>query len=63
MNEKFSNQNRLESFELFSLQRRRLGGNLIYALKIMIRLDMVEKEKLFLLVKGSRMKGHRFKVI
>jgi len=48
---------------LFSLERRKLTGDSIAIFKIMKGLDRVDREKLFLVVKGSRMRGYRFKVI
>ena len=42
--------------------RRRLRGDLIEMFKIMRGLDRVDREKLFGLIKGLRMRGHRFKV-
>ena len=52
----FSYEDRLEKLELFSLQRR-WRGDLIEMFKIIRRLDRVDREKLFPLGKGSRMKG------
>ena len=59
----FSDEDRLERLGLFPLERRRLRGDLIEMFKIARGLDGVEREKLFPLVKGSRMRGHRLKVI
>jgi len=60
----FSYEDRLERLGQFSLERKRLRGDLIEMFKIMRGLDRVDREKLFPFLKGSRMReGHRFEVI
>ena len=47
---------------LFSLEQRRLRGDLIEVFKIMRGMDRVDREQLFPLVEGSVTRGQRFKV-
>ena len=47
---------------MFSLEQRRLRGNLIEAFKIMRGMDRVDREQLFPLVEGSVTRGHKLKV-
>ena len=56
----FSYEDRLERLGLFSLERRRLRGDLIEMFKITRVLVRADREKLFLLVKGSKTRGRRF---
>ena len=57
-----SYEERLEKLGLFSLERRRLRGNLIEVYKIMRGMDRVDSQKLFPRVEESITRGHRFKV-
>ena len=59
---RISYEERLEKLGLFSLEQRRLRGNLIEVYKIMRGMDRVESQKLFPRVKESITRGHRFKV-
>ena len=52
----------LSRLGLFSLEQRRLRGNLIEVCKIMRDMDKVDKEHLFPLVEGSVTSGHKLKV-
>jgi len=47
---------------LFSLERRRLRGDLIEVYKIMRGMDRMDSQKLFHRVEESVTRGHRFKV-
>ncbi|XP_067867232.1 SH3 domain-containing protein 21 isoform X2 [Heterodontus francisci] len=58
----FSYEDRLEKLGLFSLEKRTLRSDLIEVFKVMRGLDRVDREELFPLVKGSRTRGHRFKL-
>ena len=53
---------RLGRLGLFSLEQRKLRGDLIEVYKIMRDMDRVDREQLFPLVEGSVRRGHRFKV-
>ena len=60
--EGISYEERLEKLGLFSLERRRLRGNLIKVYKVMRGMDRVDSQKLLPRVEESITKGHRFKV-
>jgi len=60
--EGISYEERLEKRGLFSLERRRLRGDLIEVYKIMRGMDRVGSQKLFPRVEKSSTRGHRFKV-
>ena len=53
---------RLDRLGLFSLQRRRLRGDLIEVYKIMRGIDQLDSQHLFPKVGKSKTRGHRFKV-
>ena len=57
-----SYQERLNGWRLFSLERRRLRGDLIEIYKIMRGIDKVDSQYLFPKVGESKTRGHRFKV-
>ena len=57
-----SYEERLDRLGLFSLEQRRLRGDLIEVYKIMRGKDRVDREQLFPLVEGSVTRGHKFKV-
>ena len=57
-----SYEERLEKLGLFSLERRRLRGDLIEIYKILRGMDRVDSQKLFSRVEESITRGHRFKV-
>jgi len=57
-----SYEERLERLGLFSLEIRRLRGDLIEVYKIMRGIDRVDSQTLFPRVVTSRTRGHRFKV-
>ena len=61
--EGISYEERLENLGLFSLERRKLRGNLIEVNKIMRGVDRVDSQKLFPSVEESITRGHRFKEI
>ena len=60
--EGISYKERLEKLGLFSLEQRRLRGDLIEVYKIMRGMDRVDSQKLFPRVEESIIRGHRFKV-
>ena len=60
--EGISYEERVEKLGLFSLERRRLRGDLIEVYKIMRGMDRVNSHKLFPRVEESITRGHRFKV-
>ena len=60
--EGISYEERLEKLGLFSLERRRLRGDLIEVYKIMRGMDRVDSQKLFPRAEESITRGHRFKV-
>ena len=60
--EGISYEERLEKLGLFSLERRRLRGDLIEVYKIMRGMDRLDSQKLFPMVEESITRGHRFKV-
>ena len=60
--EHLSYEVKLDRLELFSLEQRRLRGDMIEGYKIMRDTDRVDKEQLFPLVEGSVMNGHRINV-
>ena len=60
--ENLSYEERLRRLVLFSLEQRRLRGELIKVYEIMMVMDRVDKEQLFPLVEGSVTRGHRFKL-
>ena len=60
--EGISYEERLEKLGLFSLEQRRLRGDLIEVYKIMRGMDRVDSQKLFPRVEESIARGHRFKV-
>ena len=60
--EGISYEERLEKLGLFSLERRRLRGDLMEVYKIMRGMDRVDSQKLFPRVEESITRGHRFKV-
>ena len=60
--EGISYEERLEKLGLFSLERRRLRGDMIEVYKIMRGMDRVDSQKLFPRVEESITWGHRFKV-
>ena len=60
--ESFSYEERLDRLGLFSLEQRRLRGDMIEVYKIMMGIDRVDRKELFPLVEGSITRGHRFKV-
>ena len=53
---------RLDRLGLFSLEHRRLRGNLIEIYKIMRGIDQLDSQYLFPKVGESKTRGHRFKV-
>ena len=53
----FNNKVRLENLGLFSLEQRRLRGDLIEVDKILTGLGKVDKEKLFPLADGTKTRG------
>ena len=53
----------MDRLGLFSLEQRRLRGELTELYKIMRGRERVERIKLFPLAENSRTGGHRFKVI
>ena len=57
-----SYKERLDRLGLFSLERRRLRGDLIEVYKIMRGTDQLERQYLFPKVGESKTRGHRFKV-
>eukprot|EP00061_Rhincodon_typus_P003911 g21280.t1 len=58
----FSNEAALARLGLFSLERKRLRGDLLEVYKILNGMDRVESMRLFPRVEGSVTRGHRFKV-
>ena len=60
--EGISYEERLEKRGSFSLEQRRLRGDLIEVYKIMRGMDRVDSQKLFPRVEKSITRGHRFKV-
>ena len=60
--EHLSYEERLEMLGLFSLEQRRLRGDLIEVFKIMRGMDKVDREQLFPLVEGSVTRGHKLEV-
>ena len=57
-----SYKERLDRLGLFSLERRRLRGDLIEVYKIMRGTDQLDSQYLFPKVGESKTRGHRFKV-
>ena len=57
-----SYEERLDRLGLFSLERRRLRGDLIEVYKIMRGIDRLDNQHLFPKVGESKTRGHRFKV-
>ena len=57
-----SYKERLDRLGLFSLERRRLRGELIEVYKIMRGIDQLDSQYLFPKVGESKTRGHRFKV-
>ena len=57
-----SYKERLDRLGLFSLERRRLRGDLIEVYKIMRGIDQLDSQYLFPKVGESKTRGHRFKV-
>ena len=57
-----SYKERLDKLGLFSLERRRLRGDLIEVYKIMRGIDQLDSQYLFPKVGESKARGHRFKV-
>ena len=57
-----SYKERLDKLGLFSLERRRLRGDLIEVYKIMRGIDQLDSQYLFPKVGESKTRGHRFKV-
>ena len=55
-------EERLNRLDLYSLEFRRMRGDLIETYKIMKGMDRVEVERFFLLRKGSRTRGHSLKI-
>ena len=55
-------EERLDKLGLFSLERRRLRGDLVEVYKIMSGMDRVDSQMLFPRVEKSSSRGHRFKV-
>ena len=55
-------EERLDKLSLFSLERRRLRGDLIDVYKIMSGMDRVDSQILFPRVERSSTRGHRFKM-
>ena len=55
-------EERLDRLGLFSLERRRLRGDLIEVYKIMRGIDQLDSQYLFPKVGESKTRGHRFKV-
>ena len=60
--EGISYEERLEKLGLFSLERRRLRGNLMEVYKLMRGMDRVDSQKIFPRVEESITRGHRLKV-
>ncbi|MBB6707133.1 reverse transcriptase family protein [Proteus mirabilis] len=60
--EDLSYRERLNRLGLFSLERRRLRGDLIEVYKIMRGMDRINRQSLFPGVGESRTRGHRFRV-
>ena len=60
--EGMSYEERLDKLGLFSLERRRLRGDLIEVYKVMSGMDRVDSQMLFPRVEKSSTRGHRFKV-
>ena len=57
-----SYKERLDRLGLFSLERRRLRGDLIEVYKIMRDIDQIDSQHLFPKVGESKITGHRFKL-
>ena len=57
-----SYKDRLDRLGLFSLECRRLRGDLIEVYKIMRGSDQLDSQYLFPKVRESKTRGHRFKV-
>ena len=57
-----SYKERLNRLGLFSLERRRLRGDLIEVYEIMRGIDQLDSQYLFPKVGESKTRGHRFKV-
>ena len=61
--ERVSYKERLKRLGLFSLEKRRLRGNMIEVSKIMSDIEKVDKEKLFTYSHNTRTRGHQMKLI
>ena len=57
-----SYKERLDRLGLFSLERRRLRGDLVEVYKIMRGIDQLDNQYLFLKIGESKTEGYRFKV-
>ena len=57
-----SYEERLSRLGLYSLEFRRVRGNLIETCKILTGLDRVDSEGIFPMVGESRIRGHRLKI-
>ena len=57
-----SYKERLDRLGFFSLERRRLRGDLIEVYKIMRGIDQLDSQYLFPKVGKSKTRGHRFKM-
>ena len=55
-----SYKERLDRLGLFSLERRRLGSDLIEVYKIMRGIDQQDSQHLFPKIGESKTRGHRF---
>ena len=56
-------ENRLSELGLFSLERRRIRGDLIEVYKMMRGIDRVDSQRLFPRAEMVATRGHRFKVL